>query len=471
VLVDLTRDHEQARTALLQITGQAQQAMPRDVSAAGRLPGFSAEQLSASDRACGTRLTLTTLTGLLQTLGDIDGPKSLVFVSSGLMTPTRDAPATNAPGQCELRSNSFEEVAAAASSARARFYLVQPNDEQADSAANAFANPEASRFGTADESLAGLQHLAGVTGGELFRLAARPAESVFERIVTESAAYYALRFTAEPAERNGQAHRVEIRVAREGVVVKSPPHFVIPRAESTAEMTPQRMLRTGRRFRELPLRATTYTSRMAGDSTLKIVAAAEPMDPAVPLKSAAFGLFDSRGKLTAQSSADGRELAALPLVAALPAPQGTYMLRVAAVDANGRRGTVDYPFRAELTPASGQPSLRVSGLVLGVQGGDGFRPRLQFGTEPAAAALFEIYGNAPRSAEITARVEIATDADAPPLAGAPAALRPGTEEDSQTIVGVIPIASLAPGDYVARAILLVDGRPAARVTRTLRKVR
>jgi hypothetical protein len=132
---------------------------------------------------------------------------------------------------------------------------------------------------------------------------------------------------------------------------------------------------------------------------------------------------------------------------------------------------VDYSFRAELTTAAGLNGMRLSGLVLGVSRNGSFAPRLQFGGDSAAMALFELYGTPPRGAEIVIRLEVARSDDEPALVGAPATLRPGGEDDSRIAVGTVPIASLTPGDYVVRAVLSINGRPAARVARTLRKVR
>jgi len=472
VLADPTRDHEQVKSALSRVTGQAQQTLGRDLPAAGRLPAISAKQAAASDRACDSRLTLTTLAGMLDGFSDTDSPKTIVFISSGLMPPTRDAPMTRAPGACELRTVHYDEVGAAASAARAHFYVIQPNDEQADSTASSLDDRAASRFSTADDHLAGLQHLAGVTAGELYRLSAMPPATVFARVASESSAYYMLGFESEASERNGLPHRVEIKVARDRVTVRSALQLTIPKADVSAlDLTPQKMLRTGRRFRDLSLRATAYTSRMSGDAPLKIVAAAEPIEPAVALQAAAFGLFDGKGRLTAQSSANAKELSVLPFVAALPASQGPYLLRVAAIDVKGRPGTVDYRFRADLTTVSGPANLKLSGLVLGVTRSRGFEPRLQFGPEPQAVAIFEIYGTPPRSSEITVRLELAPGEEETPILGAPATIRPGADADSQIVMGTLPIASLEPGDYVVRAIVNVNGKSVGRVLRTIRKVR
>ncbi len=43
------------------------------------------------------------------------------------------------------------------------------------------------------------------------------------------------------------------------------------------------------------------------------------------------------------------------------------------------------------------------------------------------------------------------------------------EPDRRIALGALPISALAPGEYVVRAIVSVDGRPVGRVTRTLRK--
>src|SRR6185295_16382403 len=103
----------------------------------------------------------------------------------------------------------------------------------------------------------------------------------------------------------GQPHRIEVKVGRERITVRSSPTLVVAKMDG-GDLTPQKMLRAARSYRELPLRAAAYSSRMPGDATLKIIAAGEPMDPSVKLRAAAVGLFDSRGKLVAQSTADSR---------------------------------------------------------------------------------------------------------------------------------------------------------------------
>ena len=449
--VEPTTDHSQVREKLATMTG------------------LSPQERTASEAACHGRLVLNTLSGLLNALATVDGPKTIAFISTGLPSPNRDAPMTGAPGQCEVRSVYFDEVGQAASAARAHLYVIQPNDEGVDSAASARLDPSTSRFRSADDNLAGLQHLASIAGRPLYRLSVLEAEKVFTRLADESSAYYVVAFEPEAGERNGLPHRVEVKVLREGVTVRSQPHVTIARSDmKPGDITPQKMLREARVYRDLALRTTAYASMNAGDSRLKVIAAAEPLDPAVTFSAVAVGLFDAKGKLAAQWTADKEDLSGRPLIAALAGNAGLYRLRVAAVDAAGRRGTVDYHFRAELENAG---PLKLSAMALGVMR-PGFRPRLQFGPEDAAAiGYFELYGVSPRGSEITVRMEISATRDGEALVASAAKLQTTEDEARRIVIAPLALAPLPPGDYVVCGIVSIDGRQVGRVYRTLRKVR
>ncbi len=451
VEVALTTDHEAVREVLRRIKGQAPQAQ-----------GTSTQAAIDSEKACNSRLTLSTLTGLLESLSGIESPKSIVFVSSGVMPPRRDALMTQAPGKCEIRSIYFEEVANAASLARAQFYVVQPDDLNADAASHAFEDPTASRFSSSDEELAGLQHLTGVTGGELFRLNG-PTEPVFARIARESSGYYVAGFEPARDERDGRRHRVDIKVAREGATVRARPHLLLARGPGST--TPQAMLRDARIYHDLPLRAIAYASRIPGDSKLKIVAVGDALDRDVPLTGAAMALVDSAGRLSSQWTARPDELKGRHLMAALVAPPGRYRLRVAAVDANGRRGSVDYEFDAALRDAG---ALTLSGVVLGITTRGTFTPKLLFTSDPAATAFLEVYGDAEKAMGLSIKLEIASSVDGPALAVAAVPSEQAFDGDRRMASGTIPLDGLDPGDYVVRAVVTSDGKPLGRVYRTLR---
>jgi hypothetical protein len=448
LLADLTRDHAYIRKLLSGVSGQGPQ------------------RATDSERACRTRDTLVALTGLLDGLARIDIPKTIVFVSGGIVTPRRDAAANRAPGPCELKAVHYDDVGHAAFAARANFFVVKADDLVIDPAASAVIDPAASRFQSSDEDLAGMESLAGVTSGLLLRVT--PSEtSAFARVARETAGYYLAAIDPEAGQRNGLSHRIDVSAARPGVTIRVRPRVVVPKSaakSTTPAQTPHAMLRDGRMYRDLPLRASAFVSVEPQEERLRIVGVAESLDRTAAITSAAFGLIDSRGRLVAQWTANERELSRSPVASAGLAPPGTYRLRVAAVDSAGRRGATDYEFDAGLVSGS---SLRLSTLVLGVSLG-GFAPRLQFSTEPTAMGFFEVYGNVPDAEKLSVVFELASELDGPAIVRTPGTLTL-TRESIRRASGVVPIAAVPPGDYIVRGIVILDGTPIGQVHRTLRK--
>jgi VWFA-related protein len=470
--VDLTTDHERVAAAL------------------GRIVGQAPENPSESDRLCRSRLTLQGMADLLRSLAAVDGPKTVVFISSGLMPPKRDGPLTTsrsnwAPGFCELVTQDYDAVGVSAGLARAHMYVVQPEDLRVDSGRpptdsmgrvtaggppdpgrRAFADPSVSRFATADDELNGLQNLTGVTGGEIFRLMATPPDDVFARVARESAGYYIASFEPDDAERNGQPHHLSVRALRDHVTVRAGPQLLIARVDAPAALTPQTVLREPPLRRDLPLRVTAYPARDPSGSGVRILAVAEPIDPGAKLTGAAFGVFGPEGRLVARSTSTADDLRTRPLLAAIPVTAGTYRVRVAATDALGRAGSADVELDANLTEAG---PLQASGLALGVVRADAFEPRMEFGTDAAAVVYLELYGSVPRRETLSVAMEIGETLGGPPLGTIPARVSQADEAGRRVVTAVIPIGGLLPGDFVVRAVVAIDGKPVGRVIRTLRK--
>lgn len=446
VEVDFTTDHQQVVDTLRTFIARA----PREPS----------EQ----ERSCRSRLLLNTMSGYLEGLAAMSGPKTIVLLSSGVLNPRRDGPLLGPPGPCEIRQVYFQEVSTAASIARAHLFIVQPDDLNMNSPRRAFSDPRVSRFSDADEDRAGLESLAGVTGGDFTRIVG-PDDSTLTNLTAPLTGYYVATFDPAPGERNGAMHRVDVDVSREGVRVRTNHEVQIPRGEQrTVNPSAKGMLRDGRLYRALPMRTTAFVS--AGpDGRVKVLSVLEGIEPDVRFEEVIFGLIDARDRLVAQWTANRDELAGSPVVAAGEGPPGRYRLRVAAIDATGRRGTAEYEFIGELVNAD---ALKLSAIALGVSRDSEFSPKLVFGTDQAAVAYFEIYGRPPAPESVTVRLEIATSPDSPALVtGVPRVLSQGG--DRRIVIGALPIAALPPGEYVVRAIVSIDGRSVGRVTRTLRK--
>jgi 5-hydroxyisourate hydrolase-like protein (transthyretin family) len=223
------------------------------------------------------------------------------------------------------------------------------------------------------------------------------------------------------------------------------------------------MVREARAFPDLPLRAVGYASRGAS-GRMTVIALGESADPAAKITAATVALVDQAGKLVAQTTAGEKELAQSPIVIATAVPPGTYRLRFAAVDATGRAGAADYPLMADFTAAG---PLKLGSLMVGSLRNNSMTMALQFRDEEKVVGYLEMYGQI--TGQVKARMEVAATPDGPAIA----TVQPGgagtSEPDRFILTAEIPIASLAPGDYVLRAILSMADQPEGKVMKTFRK--
>jgi hypothetical protein len=428
-------------------------------AAVAGLTGRSGGNEAATDAACRTLINLNTL---LETFENVvpSVPTVVVFVSNGFTPPTgmdtlaRKSGAGPA-GPCEVTTRELESLTNAVVASRAQFFAVQVVDDVTSGT-----------MGTTDIS-GGLEHIAGLTGNTIVRLIGNTAP-LMKRIATETSAYYLAAVEIPAEERNGSTQRVEVTVARPGVIVRARPSIVIPKpggARAKSEAVKVRdLLSVAKVFRDLPLRALAYTSRASPDGKVKVMCVFEGSDPSQPLAAAAVALFDDKGTARAQWTAQPNDLKRRPMMAALTAPAaGTYRVRVAAADAAGASGTVDQDVKIEA--ASG---VSLGALALGVQGASGFAPRLQFVTEPVAIAVVEIYGVS-KTSKVTAIFELAGSESGPTVRTLNATIV-APREDLRMAHAALPIGPMPPGDLVLRAVVTVDGEPlAARPVHTLHK--
>jgi hypothetical protein len=419
------------------------------------LAGRASTNETESDAQCRTTRVLAAVGSMLAMTGG--SPTTLVIFSGGMSPPkvkqvaigslNSDA-ATN--DICPVTPDDFQNVGSLAASAHADLYLFHVTEGMVK------------RSTTQD---AGFESLAGVTGAEFVRLTGSPQASV-TRLLRETAAYYVATFEPEGSERSGQPLRVELRSTRDKVKLRTRPSVEIPKANARAATSPKDMLRAATPHHDLPLRAAAYPSRNPAGDDVMIVALFEGIEPGAALTAASIGLFDEKNTLKKQWTAEKNDLAKRPVMAALTAPPGTYRMRVAAVDGSGRTGTTDYDLKAEVPRAD---PLKLSSLVLGTQQpGGGFVPRLDFGAESVAIAMLEIYG-VPKGATLAVDLDVAASAEGSPLATAQTTVTPGRSEDMRIAFGGFSIATLAPGDYLMRAVVHLDGKAVGRVVRTLRK--
>jgi hypothetical protein len=414
--------------------------------ALGRIAGVGPQQETAEEVACRTRDTLDALTGLLMSLASARTPATIVFFSTNLSGGNRGTFGAAGTFACELTTDHFQKVGVAAAAAKAHVYVVQGD-------LNVTGRSE------------GLDNLAGVTGAQVTVLYAA-TENPLNRFALETSASYIVEFDPEPSERNGQTHRFELRVTRADVTARAGTQLQIANAKAAKRggISPRDMLREATVFRDLPLRVAAFASRDAGDK-LKVVAVGESIDPAAKINAAVLGVYDAKGKLTAQSTAQQEALAKMPMMFAAVVPPGQYRIRLAATDSSGRSGSADLDIPIELTTAG---ALKMSAILLGVDAG-GFKPVLEFKDEPTAIATFEVYGKPPASLPL--RIEIAATPDGPPIQQVPPSGNATKDPDRFIVSGTLQIGSLAPGDYVVRAIVGSAEMGEGKLMRTLRKAK
>ena len=441
--VPLTTDHSRLHLAMSKSVGQ----------------GSSTE--TGSEMACRTRRTLEALAAFLESLGVREEPITLMMVTAALAAPRRDAVSALAPGMCELSENLFARVATAAGAARARFYLIRP-EEGSDRGSSGLGQ---SNIGS-DNPLAGIEHLAGATEGKLLALSGASG-SAMDRILRETSAHYVATVDPERNDRTGRSQQLDIRITRKGPEVRSQPRITFAADPSTAKVAQpslRDMLTTLRVFRDLPLRAAGFPALTSEGQNIRVVTLAEAIEPDVKLASMGAALFNPDGKLTAQWIATPEELQRTPVVGAMSAPAGGYRLRVAAIDSTGRSGAADYDVTAEIVQSG---PLKLSSLVLGLSRAGGFSPRLQFTTEPLAIAYIELEG-APAGARLSAALEVSQSMNGPALVTVPLTIG-NTGNNRYSATGSVPLGALQPGDYVVRALVGLEGHPMTRVFRTIRK--
>ncbi len=427
VQLDFSAGLERVREALMRLQGRAKTAA------------------TAAEETCRTRDTLAMLRGRMAAMSGAEAPTTVLFFSSKLSTPGVTQSRSSSQGQCEINLQLYREIATAMAPARAQLYVIQQDP-------------------TLTAPNEGLQNLVGATGGgQVQRLA--DATGTLTRVLAETSAHYIATVEGDASDKSNQAQRLEVRVTRSGVTTRARPELASSAARPTPgkPLTPPQMVRDVRGFSDLPLRAVGYASRGAA-GRMTVIALGESIDPAAKITAATVALIDPAGKLIAQATAGEKELAQSPVVIATAVPPGTYRMRFAAVDAAGRAGAADYPLAADFTAAG---PLKLGSLMVGSLRNNAMSMTVQFRDEEKIVGYLEMYGQI--SGPVKARMEVAATPDGPAIA----TVQPGgsgtSEPDRFILTAEIPIAALAPGDYVLRAILSMGDQPEGKVMKSFRK--
>src|SRR5687767_3466766 len=203
--------------------------------------------------------SLNAMSRLIARLAEIDGPKTVVLISEGLVA--------------EPQLFDMSALGAAAHAARVTLYVLQldtPIFEASDTRLS--PSMDADRRVRAD----GLARLAGSARGALFNLVGSDPYP-FRRVLTELSGYYLVGFEAADSDRDGRTHRIAVRTKAGGVTVRARPTFKISQTVTPQAISAvlERLLRSPRPASELPLRVGAYAFQDDTAGGLKLLVSGE----------------------------------------------------------------------------------------------------------------------------------------------------------------------------------------------------
>lgn len=329
--------------------------------------------------------------------------------------------------------------------------------------------------------VSGLETLAGASRGTLHRVITS-GDQAFTRIMRSLAGYYLIAVEARPADRDGRRHRISVKTTRRGATLLSRRGFLAPTsaaASSPAEAV-TRALRAPLTINDVPMRLATWTYKEPGSARVRLILTAEvERTPEQPLDyTAGFILVDRDSKVIA-SSVEKRPFAASdadPTVGvfsgAVAIEPGSYTLRFAAVDSEGRLGSVER--KVDAWQMDG-PGLTLGDLLVGPVS-DANDGRVMPAIEPQVAngrlvAMVEVYGAAPQALDgLQATLDVLPPDSEKPITSVPMHVSPGRSDEIGTIQAMLSTTALPPGRYLARAIIAQGGKPQGHFVRPFRVV-
>ncbi|MBW8868350.1 MAG: VWA domain-containing protein [Acidobacteria bacterium] len=165
--------------------------------------------------------SLTGLEALLRALEKIPGRKAVVLVSAGLLVSDRSAGRPDVGDMARIMGQT-------AARANASVYTVHIDTTPGVGPASQKA-PGSSELAR-DRSLHGnwLSDFSQSAGGRLIYVPVGTANFAFDRILRETSAYYLLGVEPAPADRDGRPRKLDVKVKRRGVSVRSRQWVVIP---------------------------------------------------------------------------------------------------------------------------------------------------------------------------------------------------------------------------------------------------
>jgi VWFA-related protein len=475
--VNFTNNHDEVRAGLARISGgadldrgrfelDAYEALALDtqgdqlaierviIRVCGEIPDtrciqdvFQEAAMVAQQVRRKTEETVSSLSSLLRNLRDVEGTKHLILLSQGLnLEGTRAEAVTLAQLAAEARVNvnvvMFEEYFGQAQ------FMGRVAVDQADRQLRE----------------QGLEMLAGASHGALFRVPTSP-DLQFDRLASEMSGHYMLGVEPGPQDRDGRAHQIRVEVRRQGLTVRSRREVRDMTTGANAASRDKLMvglLTSPFGSTDLPLRLSTYVYKDAEPAKVQLIVASEiiPLRPGQADLEIGFVLFDRQGNAVLNGG-ERKIFVGVPNAeplrydVAVSVDPGVYRLRFGVIDEDGNRGSVEKDVQAWQMAGD---ALNVGDLMLS-EGSDSrtntLRPPVNLQIDSGhVAAYLELYSDRPEVLErASVFMEIAEGEDSPALLSGRAGVRPRENGSAHQVFALMPVGTLPPGRYLARAMI------------------
>jgi VWFA-related protein len=405
----------------------------------------------ARSRAMATTVALREIVERLTATTD---PKTLVLITSGMIVE---------------HYADISWIADRTAAASLGFYALRLDQAQFDAT---MARRSPTRAADRDQMVEGLDQVVGLARGTVWGFGNDPTVT-FDRLRLEMSGHYLLSFAPEGDDRNGREHRITIGVTRPGLRVTGRRAFRLDAVAAPPVIDEElaEVIRAPLVYSDFGVRATTYSFRDAGTGRVKVLVSAEVDEAAGTAAEIgiAYAVTGENGRIVAadverpDAAATGR---GRRFTGSFVVDPGPYDVKVAAVGAGGRRGSVEHPFHAGVQ-TFGQ--LRLGDLLIASPAADAgvVRPTVDGRIEGRTIVGYtEVYSEAEAQFDTVAmRLEVARAADGPALATVAMRLVPASERGRRAAEGSLPLVLVPEGEYVVRAVMDVNGREALRASR------
>lgn len=390
-----------------------------------------------------TTVAMRRLESYFKELSALDGAKSVVLVSAGLLL---------------VDESGVESLARTAADARTMVNVVAVEHERERDHAGIGGVSNTGQDRALE--LGGLDTIADRTGGTRYN-AIGPAEGIFQRLSLELSASYLVAVERRAADPDRS--RIAVEVKRRGVTVRAPRSAVSAAANTrrSTEDVLRDALGSPVPSPGVPIRLSTFARRDAGGPRYVVNLAAQVGAAGTnPGFGVGYAVYDQQGQLIASRASTeplrpARTNGPLEYDAAVTLPPGSYSVRLAAVDAEGHRGSVVRSIDLS-TPL--RDVLMASDLVVGSVAAEGglMHPAVEPHVDGHLGAYLELYVPETDQGRVSVQLEVAEGDATPALATASLSMQANPQGSGRIAIGSIDL-SLLPGRYLARATVRREG--------------